>query len=80
MAQVKKRFNNGFAEYAGKKIRERMEELGMTQYRFCTDNNDIATFQTLRNIRRGEGGTNISTLAEYCDRLGLEIIIRPKES
>lgn len=72
--------NQYFQNYISETIRKRLEEFGLSQYRFLQDNKNTTNEVTLRNILKGNYSTNIHTIAHYCDLLGLEIVIRPKES
>lgn len=74
-----KKFENGFAKYIAEKFKERLKELGMTQYKFVNSQPDYTNHPTLRRILKGEGGSNIETIAHYADLLGLELIIRKKQ-
>lgn len=71
--------NQYLQKYISDTLKDRMEELGFSQYRLLQDNPSTTNEVTLRNILRGSWSTNIHTLAHYCDLLGLEIIIRPKK-
>lgn len=74
-----KKFQNDFPKYVAQVFKERLKELGLSQYRFINDNVEFANRPTLTRILRGDGGSNIATVAHYADMLGLEIIIRPKQ-
>lgn len=66
-------------KYISDVFRERLAELDMSQYRFCKENPDIKIL-TLHNILNCKYSPYVTTLAEYCDKLGMEIIIRPKKN
>lgn len=70
--------NKDFPKYVGESVRKRLAELELSQYRFLQCFNGI-THPTLTRILRGAGSTNISTLADICNELGLEITIKPKK-
>lgn len=73
-----RKFTNDFPKYVSEVMKKRLEELGMSRYRMINDAPSVNR-PTLSRMLRGEGSTNISTLAHYCEQLGLEIIIKPKE-
>lgn len=66
-----------FHKYAGEVISGRMDEFGLSQYKFMNVCKDV-THPTFRKILRGKGG-NIGSLVAVCDALGLEITIKPKK-
>lgn len=74
------KFKNDFPDYVAKAFKKRLKEKGLSQYRFVNEHTECTNRPTLMNILRGANGTNISTLAHYADLLGLEIIIRPKQT
>lgn len=74
MEKQEKNFNN----YVARVFSDRLKELGLTKYKFQKDNKDITSMPTLMNVLNGKE-TKTKTLVDYCDRLGLEIIIRPKK-
>lgn len=74
-----KRFKNDFSQYVAEKFKERLQELGLSQYKFIMSNPDYTNHPTLRRMLQGKGGTYAETVAHYADLLGLEIIIRKKE-
>lgn len=69
---------NDFPKYVSKVFRERIEELGMSRYRFIREF-PLANQGTLQRILYGDGSTNIQTLAHYLDCVGLEMVIRKKK-
>lgn len=69
---------NDFPEYVAKVFKERLNELGISQYRFINEYAELTNRPTLTRILRGSGSSSIMTIAHYADLLGLEIIIRPK--
>lgn len=73
------KFKTDFPRYVADKFNERLEELGMSKYKFVHSNSDYTTHPTLNRILRGDGSSNMNTVAHYADLLGLEIIIRKKE-
>lgn len=73
------KFKNHFPDYVAKVFNERIRELGMSKYFFLNKYADLANRPTLTRILRGNGGTNIATIAHYAELLGLEIVIRPKK-
>lgn len=79
MANRKKPRPEEFLQYISDVVKTRLNQLGMTRYRFVKDNPDIATHPILDNIIHGSKAVNSKTLYDYMDRLGLEIIIQPKE-
>lgn len=74
-----RRFQNDFPKYVAQAFKERLKEIGMSQYKFINEHTESANRPTLTRILRGDGGSNIATVAHYADMLGLEIIIRPKQ-
>lgn len=76
---MKRLSKTDFPEYVSKVFKARLKELGLSQNRCVEEIADFSTRPTLRRIIRGHGSTNINTLAYFCEKLGLEIIIRPKE-
>ena len=73
------KIKNDFPMYMGKVFTERMKELGMTRYRFLKDFPSSVSRYTLDRTLVGSHSTNVTTMAEIAERLGLEIVIRPKE-
>lgn len=67
-------------EYVGEQFRKRMEELDISIYRFTENLRDASSRPTFRRIMKGDGNTRLDSIAYYADLLGLEVIIRPKES
>lgn len=74
-----KKENHDILKYVADVIKNRLAELGMTKYRFVKDNPDVVNTLTLHNMLNCKYAPYLTTVAEYCDRLGLEIIIRPKQ-
>ena len=74
-----KKFKNDFPQYVAEKFKERLNELGISQYKFVNTYADLTNRPTLQRIMRGVGGSSIDTVAHYADLLGLELIIRKKE-
>ena len=70
--------NKYFQKYVADSVLKRLEELGMSQYKFLKENPETTTEMTLRRIVRGDCA-NVATIVHYCDLLGLEIIIQPKK-
>lgn len=68
---------NDFPKYVAEIFTERLKELGKSKYRFVREN-PIVNQPTLDRLLRGEGSTNIKTMAYYAEVLGLEVIIRKK--
>lgn len=75
-----KKFKNDFPDYVAKVFKERLKEMGLSQNRFVNTHVEFANRPTLTRILRGDGGSNIATVAHYADMLGLEIIIRKKQT
>lgn len=75
-----KKENHDILKYVADVIKKRLGELGITKYRFCKDNSDVVNALTLHNMLNCKYSPYFTTVAEYCDRLGLEIIIRPKQN
>ena len=74
-----RKFQNDFPDYVAKTFKDCIAELGMSQHRFVNENIEFTNRPTLSRILRGDGGSNIMTVAHYADLLGLEIIIRKKQ-
>lgn len=74
------KFKNDFADYVAQTFNKRLKELGLSKFRFINENNEFSNRPTLTRILRGDGGSNITTVAHYAEMLGLEIIIRPKQT
>ena len=74
-----KKEKHDIQKYVADVIKTRLAELGMTQYRFVKDNPDVVNALTLHNMLNCKYAPYLITVSEYCDRLGLEIIIRPKQ-
>lgn len=72
-------FNNNFPEYVANVFKDRLQELGLSQYKFI-GSAEHTNQPTLTRMLKARGSTNIKTLAHYAEKLGLEIIIRPKQS
>lgn len=64
--------------YVADVFAKRLEELGLTRYRFLRNNPEVNQ-PTLARLLYGRGGTSINTVAYYADLLGMEIRIVPKE-
>lgn len=60
-------------------IKERLDELGMTQYRFVRNHPGIVLGETLSKIMNGHTTPNLRTLVKYFDLLGLELKIIKKD-
>lgn len=60
-------------------IKERLDELGMTQYRFVRNHPGIVLGVTLSKIMNGHTTPNLRTLVKYFDLLGLELKIIKKD-
>lgn len=69
---------NDFPQYAAEIFRERLKELGMSRYRFIREF-PVSNQGTLERILNGMGGTNVQTMAHYCECIGLELIIQKKK-
>lgn len=70
----------GLAQYAAEVFTERLRELGVTLCKFAEDNEGKISYPTLSRIVNGSGGTSANSLGVVADMLGLEIIIRPKQT
>lgn len=76
---MKVKCKTDISEYVSNIFKEEIKKRGVSITRFVAENFDYSVRGTLYNIITGKHSTNINTLAFFCDKLGLEIIIRPKE-
>lgn len=60
----------------GKKIRERREELGITQG-FIAKKTGVTT-RSIYNVEQGKDSTTL-VVAKICEVLGMELIVKDKE-
>lgn len=58
-------------------IEERMKEMNVSYYRLNKDL-DISDI-TLKRLRRGIGGCNVSTIARIAEYLGMELVLKQKK-
>lgn len=79
MARKKRQKPHKFLQYIADTIKDRLEELGITRYRFVADNSDIISYPGLSKLYHAKQGTTIMVLNDVLDRLGMEIVIRPKQ-
>lgn len=79
MAGKKRQKPHKFLQYIADTLKNRLEELGMTRYRFVVDNPDIISHPGLSKLYHAKQGTSVMMLHDVLDRLGMEIVIRPKE-
>lgn len=70
---------NNFAQYVAGVLNAHFAMLGISMRQFAEKYKGV-NYPTLRRVLNGDCNTNISVLAHYCDLLGLEIIIRPKQA
>lgn len=73
------KIKNDFSKKAGKILRDRLKELGLTRYRLFLNNPTTVIPGTLDRALDGKN-MNLATLAHLCDLLDLEIVIKPKEN
>lgn len=67
-------------QFIAEAFKNRMKDLGISQYKFVHSRKTDANRPTLVRLLRGEGSTQFDTVASYADWLGLEIVFQPKES
>ena len=79
MGNRKKTKPHTFLRYISDTFRQRLGELGITRYRFVNDNLDITSYPAVYKLWNGKVGTTTTTLYDIMDRLGMEIVIRPKQ-
>lgn len=79
MGNKKKTRPIGFIKYVSDVIKTRLDQLGITRYRFVMDNPDIATHPVLGHLIHGDRAVNSKTLYDYLDRLGLEMVFLSKD-
>lgn len=75
-----KKQNSGFERYVAEVFCKRFYELNISQQQLLDDTGNKITAPTLSRILNGCGGTNINNVAAVAEMLGLEIIIRPKQT
>lgn len=67
--------------YVADVFRNRLKVLGISMYKFLnTAAAEYANKPTLARILRGVGNTQFDTVVRYAEWLGLEVVIRPKET
>lgn len=77
MANKKKQINQQFYDSLAEIFRNRLNELGITKYALCRDNNfNRRTCDVIINAYRS---VNIDTLLEYLDAVGLELKVVEKQ-
>lgn len=72
-------FKNDAPQKIAEIFKERLKELGISQYRFINDYAETVNRPTLTRVLRGYGSSSISTIAHYADLLGLEIKLVKKD-
>lgn len=75
-----RRYNNRFERYVSDMFCERLEELNISQMDLIESTGNKISQPTLSRILRGSAAANINTIATVAEMLGLEIIIRPKQT
>lgn len=75
-----KKHCKGFEQYVADMLSERFNELNVTQSQLIEESGNKVTQATFSRILNGNGGANINNVAAIADMLGLEIIIRPKQT
>lgn len=75
-----KKQNKGFEQYVADVLCERFNELNVTQTQLIEESGNKVTQATFSRVLNGNGGANINNVAAIADMLGLEIIIRPKQT
>lgn len=75
-----KKHNKGFEKYAAEVFCNKMRELDITQTQLLANTGNKVSVPTLSRVLNGNGGSNINTISAVADMLGLEIIIRPKQT
>ena len=66
-------------QYIADTLKNRLDELGMTRYRFVVDNPDIISHPGLSKLYHAKQGTSVMMLHDVLDRLDMEIIIEKRE-
>lgn len=72
-----KKPSKDYSKYIADSFAQRLNDLGMTRYRFLR-NNPGANQATLDRMLYGRGGTSFNTVAYYADMLGLELVFKVK--
>lgn len=67
-----------YNQYVAEVFAKRLDDLGMTRYRFIRTN-PIANQATLERMLYGRGGVNFNTVAKYADMLGLKLVFQVKD-
>lgn len=78
MAGRKRQKSHKFLQYLADTIKNRLEELGITRYRFVVDNADIISHPALSKIIHAKQGYSVIMLHDVIDRLGLEVKVESK--
>lgn len=69
-----------FYKNAADIFNERLNELGMSRYRFMMRNGVFHKNATYSRAFSGEEGYNVSTLIEIADLLGLDVVFKMKDN
>lgn len=78
MANYKKEVNTKVTGYIAQALKDRCNELGLTRYRIIRDDPKFS-IQSAQRLFSGKDSYNVNTLAEWLDKLGLEIRIVKKD-
>lgn len=75
-----KKQNKGFEQYVSEVFCEAFNNMNVSQTQLIEETGNKITQTTFSRVLNGYGGTNINNVAVIADMLGLEIIIRPKQT
>lgn len=75
-----KKHNKGFEQYVSEVFCEAFNSLNISQTQLIEETGSKVTQSTFSRVLNGCGGANINNVAAIADMLGLEIIIRPKQT
>lgn len=75
-----RRYNTKFERYVADVFCDRLDELDITQLQLIERTGNKISQPSLSRVLKGSSASNINTIATVADMLGLEIIIRPKQT
>lgn len=68
-----------FGEHAADTLKGKIKELGITPHKFVTINKNIVSQPTFWRLLNGVGTTSTGNMALLADKLGLKLVLIPKE-
>lgn len=79
MAGRKRQKPHKFLHYIADTIKQRLNELGITRYRFVMDNSDIISHPGLSKLINAKQGYSVMVLHDVLERLDMDVKIEKKD-